>query len=32
MNYMGDSHWWNERFKLRSLNIMNHEKCLEEDN
>ncbi|HBI6898939.1 TPA: class I SAM-dependent methyltransferase [Clostridium perfringens] len=31
MNYMGDSHWWNERFKLRSLNIMNHEKCLEED-
>ncbi|WP_419748357.1 class I SAM-dependent methyltransferase [Clostridium perfringens] len=31
MNYMGDSHWWNERFKLRSLNIMNHEECLEED-
>lgn len=23
MNYMGDSHWWNYRFKLRSLNIIN---------
>lgn len=22
MNYMGDSHWWNERFKIRKLNIM----------
>ena len=31
MNYMGDSHWWNERFKIRKLNIMTHEKYLEED-
>lgn len=31
MKYMGDSHWWNEKFKLRELNIMKHEKCLEED-
>lgn len=28
---MGDSHWWNERFKIRKLTIMQHEKCLEED-
>ena len=31
MEYMGDSHWWNERFKIRKLTIMQHEKCLEED-
>lgn len=31
MKYMGDSHWWNERFKIRKLNIMDHEKYLEED-
>lgn len=31
MKYMGDSHWWNKRFKDRELNIMSHEKCLEED-
>ena len=28
---MGDSNWWNERFKVRKLNIMDHEKILEED-
>lgn len=31
MNYMGDSIWWNERFKNRKLSIMQHEKCLEAD-
>lgn len=31
MNYMGDSVWWNERFKNRKRSIMSHEKCLEED-
>lgn len=31
MNYMGDSIWWNERFKNRKKSIMSHEKCLEED-
>lgn len=31
MKYMGDSNWWNERFKIRELKIMYHEKCLEED-
>lgn len=31
MKYMGDSNWWNQRFKVRELNIMKHEKCLEED-
>ena len=31
MKYMGDSHWWDERFKLRELSIMKHEKCLEDD-
>lgn len=31
MKYMGDSKWWNERFKARELNIMRHEKCLEDD-
>lgn len=31
MKYMGDKNWWNERFKMRKLNIMNHEKLLEED-
>lgn len=31
MNYMGDATWWNERFKSRELNIMEHERCLEED-
>ncbi|MPQ44811.1 class I SAM-dependent methyltransferase, partial [Clostridium tarantellae] len=31
MKYMGDSNWWNERFKIRKLNIMHHEKCLEKD-
>lgn len=31
MKYMGDSEWWNERFKVRELNIMLHEKCLEDD-
>ena len=31
MKYMGDFNWWNERFKGRELNIMHHEKCLEED-
>ena len=31
MKYMGDSNWWNERFKVRKLNIMDHEKILEED-
>lgn len=31
MNYMGDVTWWNERFKSRELNIMEYERCLEED-
>lgn len=31
MNYMGDSTWWKDRFKSRKLEIMGHEKCLEED-
>ena len=31
MKYMGDSKWWNERFKVRELNVMMHEKCLEDD-
>lgn len=31
MNYMGDSAWWRERFKSRKLEIMGHERCLEED-
>jgi tellurite methyltransferase len=31
MNYMGDAKWWRERFKSRKLDIMRHEKCLEED-
>ena len=28
---MGDSDWWNARFKDRELNVMIHEKCLEDD-
>lgn len=31
MKYMGDSNWWNERFKTRALKVMMHEKCLEDD-
>lgn len=31
MKYMGDSDWWNARFKDRELNVMIHEKCLEDD-
>lgn len=31
MKYMGDTSWWNERFKERELNLMLHEKYLEED-
>ncbi|BCJ94450.1 hypothetical protein acsn021_20190 [Anaerocolumna cellulosilytica] len=31
MNYMGDSAWWNKRFQNRELNIIHHEKYLEED-
>lgn len=31
MNYMGNSAWWNERFKSRTLNIMEHDRRLEED-
>lgn len=31
MNYMGDSAWWRNRFKSRNLEIMGHEKCLEDD-
>lgn len=31
MKYMGDSDWWNTRFKDRKLNIMMHEKRLEDD-
>lgn len=31
MKYMGDNDWWNARFKERKLNIMIHEKCLEND-
>lgn len=31
MKYMGDSDWWNARFKDRKLNIMMHEKRLEDD-
>lgn len=31
MNYMGDSAWWRNRFKSRKLEIMSHEKCLEND-
>lgn len=31
MTYMGNKEWWNKRFKSRKLNIMNHEKGLEED-
>lgn len=31
MKYMGDNNWWNERFKVRELNVMMHEKILEED-
>lgn len=31
MKYMGDSEWWNKRFKIRELNVMLNEKCLEED-
>lgn len=31
MNYMGNAGWWNDRFKSRELNIMTHERRLEED-
>lgn len=31
MKYMGDKDWWNKRFRNRELNIMKHEKLLEED-
>lgn len=31
MRYMGDTNWWDERFKVRDLKRMTHEKCLEED-
>ena len=31
MNYMGDSTWWNNRFKNRALNQMKPELCLQED-
>jgi len=31
MKYMGDSDWWNARFRDRELNIMGHEKSLEDD-
>ena len=31
MKYMGDSKWWDKRFEVRELNIMPHEKCLEDD-
>lgn len=31
MNYMGNANWWNNRFQSRSLNLMKHEKTLEED-
>lgn len=31
MNYMGNSTWWNERFRNRELRIMQNEKYLEED-
>lgn len=31
MKYMGDSEWWNNRFKTRELKVMRHEKILEDD-
>lgn len=31
MQYMGNSDWWNNRFKRRELKSMAHEKSLEED-
>mgnify|MGYP001030743615 CR=1 FL=1 len=31
MNYMGDSAWWNERFKHREQKLLAYEKCLEDD-
>lgn len=31
MNYMGNADWWNNRFQNRSLNLMKHEKTLEDD-
>ena len=31
MQYMGDSDWWNARFKERKLHIMMHERRLEQD-
>lgn len=31
MSYMGSQTWWNERFKTRSLHLLQHEHCLEED-
>lgn len=31
MQYMGNCTWWNDKFKARELNLMGHEKCLEED-
>ena len=31
MEYMGDSEWWNNRFKARKLKSMSQEKILEDD-
>ena len=31
MEYMGNSSWWNERFKNRTLDRMTHENLLEKD-
>lgn len=31
MKYMGDFQWWNDKFKVRELNLVRHEECLEED-
>jgi tellurite resistance protein tehB homolog len=31
MQYMGNCQWWNDKFKSRKLQLMRHEKCLEED-
>lgn len=31
MYYMGDSEWWDNRFKARGLKVMSHERILEED-
>ena len=31
MEYMGDAQWWNNRFMNRSLDLMSHEKKLEDD-